>query len=107
MRWLVGLLLTREDINVNQGRNDGSTPLILSAWEGHHQVVELLLSREGIQVNQADEDGYAPLIFAADKGHYKVVEMLLRKKGILVNQAGSRLVPLPSTLQPRMGMSNW
>ena len=39
---LVGLLLTREDIDVNAKGKHGQTPLLLAAGKGHEAVVELL-----------------------------------------------------------------
>lgn len=80
---MVELLLSKDDIQVNLAYNDGATPLLIAAHEGHHRVVDLLLNTNDIKVNQAMNMGGTPLLFATKNGHNKVIKSLLRKDGIL------------------------
>ena len=79
-------LLRQADIQVNDGDEDGDTPLILAAGEGHAKVVELLLGKQDIQVNLVDGRGISALVSAAFHGHDEVVRLLLQKDGIQVDQ---------------------
>ncbi|MDA9573456.1 ankyrin repeat domain-containing protein [Rickettsiales bacterium] len=64
-------------MNVNQARNDGTTPLFIAAQEGHLKVVQQLLAKEGIEVNAATNAGYITLLVAARKGHSNIGAILL------------------------------
>ena len=85
---VVGLLLTRHDINVNTVDGDGSTALIIASLNGHTEIVRLLLTHPGINVNKMSTiHGYTALIIASQKGHTEIVRLLLAHRGIDVNNA--------------------
>ncbi|MDQ5890921.1 MAG: uncharacterized protein QG604_795 [Candidatus Dependentiae bacterium] len=47
---------------------DGDTPLLLAAQEGHYPVVRLLVER-GADIHAANEDGYSVLDYARTSGN--------------------------------------
>jgi len=61
---------------VNSATNDGSTPLMFAAQEGHDAVVAALL-RAGSIVDMAKGDRTTALALAVDHGWTVVVELLL------------------------------
>ncbi|KAL4657022.1 ankyrin repeat domain-containing protein 50-like [Arapaima gigas] len=58
--------------------NDGHTPLILAAQEGHCSTVRLLLDRRS-PIDHRGYDGHSALSAAALEGHRDVVELLMRR----------------------------
>ena len=58
---VMGLLLKREEIKVNQAQFQYFTPLHKAAQEGKTRVVELLLTRKDIEVDAFGEDGETTL----------------------------------------------
>lgn len=57
---------------------EGETPLLEAAEEGHCAVVEFLLER-GAQINHQDDDGDTALMEAAEESRQDCVALLLRK----------------------------
>ena len=75
------ILLGRDDIAPDKGE-DGKTPLLLAARNGHEGVVKLLLGRDDVEPNEPDMGGQTPLLRAAFDGHEEVVKMLLGRDGV-------------------------
>ncbi|KAK1169625.1 ankyrin repeat domain-containing protein 50 [Acipenser oxyrinchus oxyrinchus] len=63
---------------VTEMDNDGRTPLILAAQEGHCDCVRLLLERHS-PLDHRGYDGRSALSASALEGHVDVVELLLRR----------------------------
>ena len=64
------------DVNATK---DGWTPLLVSCYKGHMDVIKLLLAR-GADIEMPSEDGlYTPLFAAATQGRMAVVKLLLGK----------------------------
>ena len=74
---VVNALLARKEIQINQARYDGCTPLNVACQHDRVKVINLLLARKEIQINQAMNDGTTPLIAASYLGNSSVVEVLL------------------------------
>jgi ankyrin repeat protein len=78
-------LLLRGDANVNQAKTgDGATPLLITAHQGHVEVVRLLLG------GGANLDGWSPLFMAARSGRADVANLLLEagaNKGVMTTAA--------------------
>ncbi|KAI5460819.1 ankyrin repeat-containing domain protein, partial [Mariannaea sp. PMI_226] len=92
-------LLLEKGANGRAESEDGCTPMILAAWEGHHLIVGLLLNCEGFDVNRVDIDGDCALNSAAFKGRDKVVKILLNSGRADVNIRNKRaFTPLLSAL---------
>jgi len=68
--------LDRKEINPDKPDNEGDTPLLGAAMQGHESVVKLLLDREDVNANGPDKDGHAPLWHASAKGHEGVANLL-------------------------------
>jgi len=62
--------------DVNSRDDDGETPLMRAADDGHTAIVETLL-KSGADVNAIDEDGETALMMAAEEGHAQIVKLLL------------------------------
>ena len=91
----IKLIISLEDIDVNQADSWNRTPLWIACEEGHVDVVRLLLARKDTDVNQATKDGITPLWTACQQDHVDVVRLLLVRKDIDVNQAdGEGATPL-------------
>ena len=56
---------------------EGSTPLILAAQEGHLDIVRLLLASSALVDTPSAEDRATPLLLASKAGHFPVVKVLL------------------------------
>lgn len=72
-------LLNSPGVNVNARDENGSTPLIEAARNGHDGVVEALLIARA-DVKAKDERGKTALMYASEGGHTESVK-LLRQAG--------------------------
>ena len=63
-----GVLLSREDIDVNAPDHKGDTALLAAVKGGHEQIVEILLKRKDLNPNISDKRGVSPLLRATIKG---------------------------------------
>ena len=74
---VVNALLARKEIQINQGKINGATPLHKACQKDHVKVVNALLARKEIQINQTTNEGDTPLIVASYLGNALVVKALL------------------------------
>mmetsp|Transcript_21787 Transcript_21787/g.32574 ORF Transcript_21787/g.32574 Transcript_21787/m.32574 type:complete len:891 (-) Transcript_21787:80-2752(-) len=65
--------------------DEGITPLIAAASEGHVEVLEALVAK-GADVNAADKDGTNALMAACARGHTDLVRAMLKVPGVELNQ---------------------
>ncbi|XP_063438387.1 ankyrin repeat domain-containing protein 29-like [Mytilus trossulus] len=70
--------LLRNDVNVDQCRDDGVTGLCMASLQGHTNIVKLLLERNPY-VNLCDKNGCSPLYLASQNGHTDIVKLLLER----------------------------
>ena len=56
---------------------EGSTPLMYAAANGHEKLVRLLLQVDGIDVDQKNCYGWTALLQASCYGHHEVNQLLL------------------------------
>lgn len=75
----VKLLLKRNDINIDQQRIDGFTPL-LCAVEGKHRAATNALLQANADVNITTRKGWSALCYASQGSNTALVEELLRRK---------------------------
>ncbi len=62
--------------DLNKTKDDGVTPLILAAHQGHETVVRVLIEL-GADVNKATDNGWTPLsIVSAHYGKAAIVQIL-------------------------------
>jgi ankyrin repeat protein len=80
--------LLEHGANVNQTRNDGVTPLYMSAQHGNLPVVQYLID-SGANINQPKNDGVTPLYMSSGNGHLPVVQYLVENCGANVNQSNN------------------
>ncbi|KAH0521908.1 hypothetical protein TsFJ059_005838 [Trichoderma semiorbis] len=76
------VLLTRNDINLNQKDEYGRTALAVAAEKGHRAVAELLLARSDIAADTRDKRHRTPLSLAAEQGHAAVIELFISRRDI-------------------------
>jgi len=69
-------MLLKAGADVNSRTDDGCTPLLIAAFNGHEAVLVALLEA-GAQMTALD-DGRTPLMAAMSGGHTSVVEALRR-----------------------------
>uniref|UniRef100_K1QTQ8 Ankyrin-1 n=1 Tax=Magallana gigas TaxID=29159 RepID=K1QTQ8_MAGGI len=69
-------LLLSSGANVNQCKQNGSTPLHGACFYGLDSAVQLLLSN-GANINLCKKDGAGPLYLACQNGHDSTVQLLL------------------------------
>jgi hypothetical protein len=75
VKWLI-----EHGASFKDPRNDGISPLHISAYNGHSKVIELLLDF-GDECNKAEPvDGGTALYMAAQNGHFEAVKHLLAHK---------------------------
>ncbi len=55
---VVGLLLARQDVEVNKTAQDVATALIVASQNGHVEVVRLLLTSQDVEVNWTRADSF-------------------------------------------------
>jgi cytohesin len=61
--------------DVNKATDNGWTPLLIAAHNGHEAVVRALI-QAGADVNKATDTGMTPPYMAAQKGHTAIVQIL-------------------------------
>ncbi len=74
--------------HVNQRTADGSTALLVAAYEGQLDVVRLLIEK-GADVNAMNENGFTPAMVAAYVGYDEIVS-ILRQHGALLENASRK-----------------
>jgi ankyrin repeat protein/NACHT domain-containing protein/GPI inositol-deacylase-like protein len=77
--------LLERGAEANSKNGNQQTSLILSAENGHKEVVMELLTCDGVDINSTDYWGYTALTRALRRGHEAVVEPLLRSKRADIN----------------------
>jgi ankyrin repeat protein len=80
------LIEHRADLNIRN--NDGSTPILVMAPEGHVNVVRVLSVEYVVDVNISDHDGVTPSCIAAINGHADIVRALVEHRAINGATAG-------------------
>jgi len=70
---------------VDEGSDEGVTPLLASASEGHLEILNMLLSTGKADANAKDKEGTNSLMAAAARGHLECIKALLQTKGVEVN----------------------
>ncbi|KFY67322.1 hypothetical protein V497_00435 [Pseudogymnoascus sp. VKM F-4516 (FW-969)] len=69
-------------VNTNEIDEEGRTPLLLAARDGHEAIVKSLLNSDIVNIDSKDSHGRTPLScfsWAAENGHEGVVKLLLDK----------------------------
>jgi hypothetical protein len=69
--------LVRNGIKIDAKDEEGQTPLIYAAMNGHDAMVQRLLATGQVNADLKDIYGNTPLIYAASNGHDAIVERLL------------------------------
>jgi ankyrin repeat protein len=89
---IVILASGRGIIDINCPNENGFTPLLLAAYQGHEDIVKVLLEsgRGVIDVNCVGENGSTPLLEAAYHGYEGVVTLLLEQEHIDVHRQDSQ-----------------
>lgn len=72
---------------LNEASDEGITPLIAAASEGHAEIIQMLIDAKA-DVNVKDKDGTNSLMAASARGHKDIVGVLL-KGGATVNEQNS------------------
>ena len=84
----VRALLCDTSIDLEQGDENGLSPLLMAAHKGHYEIAKLLIER-GADVNYNKHNHrYSALMFAAIGGHKRLVNLLL-ESGADVTQTNS------------------
>eukprot|EP00548_Thalassiothrix_antarctica_P012360 CAMPEP_0194161710 /NCGR_PEP_ID=MMETSP0152-20130528/79083_1 /TAXON_ID=1049557 /ORGANISM="Thalassiothrix antarctica, Strain L6-D1" /LENGTH=896 /DNA_ID=CAMNT_0038871525 /DNA_START=985 /DNA_END=3675 /DNA_ORIENTATION=- len=81
-------IATNKEGYVDDESDEGITPLISAASEGHDEIVQLIVDSKKADINGKDKDGTNSLMAASARGHHLVVEILL-KAGAAVNEQNS------------------
>ena len=87
---VLNLLFGGKYINPNKPDNNGRTPLMWAAWNGHDRAVKLLLEREDISPDRPDNNGRTPLMWAAGNGHDSAVKLLLGREDVSPDRPDKR-----------------
>jgi serine/threonine-protein phosphatase 6 regulatory ankyrin repeat subunit B len=69
---------------LDEANEEGITPLIAAASEGHSEIAKLLIAAKA-NVNAKDKDGTSALMAAAARGHIDVVKLMV-EAGASVNE---------------------
>ena len=70
-------LVASPNVDINALDEDGNTPLMQAAREGHDQVVEALIIAKA-NINARNRQGKTALALAADGGHDETVRVLVQ-----------------------------
>mmetsp|Transcript_27752 Transcript_27752/g.50067 ORF Transcript_27752/g.50067 Transcript_27752/m.50067 type:complete len:944 (+) Transcript_27752:153-2984(+) len=70
---------------VDDASDEGVTPLLAAASEGHVTILQKLLSTGKADVNAKDKEGTNSLMAAAARGHLECIQSLIKMEGIDVN----------------------
>jgi len=70
---------------VDDASDEGVTPLLAAASEGHVAILQKLLSTGKADVNAKDKEGTNSLMAAAARGHLECIQSLIAAEGIDVN----------------------
>ena len=70
--------LLDEGLNVNEGDEDGWTPLLLACAEGHKSIAKFLL-QNGAMIDKTLNDGQTCVFLAAENNSLDLLEFLVRK----------------------------
>lgn len=74
-----------EESWVDNASDEGVTPLLAAASEGHVSILKKLLSTGKADVNAKDKEGTNSLMAAAARGHLECIQSLITAEGIDVN----------------------
>ena len=74
-----------DHIDVNAKDEDGETPLVHAAANGHKEIAGLLIAN-GADVNTKDDKGMTPLHDAAEEGYKEIVELLIANDADVFNE---------------------
>ena len=74
-----------EETWVDEVSDEGVTPLLAAASEGHITILDKLLSTGKADVNAKDKEGTNSLMAAAARGHLECIQSLIKTDGIDVN----------------------
>lgn len=69
-------------VDPNQCNVSGESPLLVTAQEGHTEVVELLLDNK-VDINKCEKHGISPLFIACYKIRTEIVKLLLSKNATI------------------------
>jgi len=72
----VGLLLERQDVNIDSQDSLGLTPLHYAAMSGYFPVAKLLIAK-GVAIDRRNKRGQTPLHLAAENGLENTVQVLI------------------------------
>ena len=72
---IVRAMVKRTQVVLEARDDDGSTPLLYAASNGHLPVVQYLY-KQGADKEARDADDRTPLLYATDKGHLPMVQYL-------------------------------
>ncbi len=83
------LLLRRRSVDADMQDEDGLSPLMKAACNGHAKIAQLLLEK-GANTRTTDSNGGTALMMAAEGGHEEVARLLLRRgaEAWATNKAG-------------------
>ena len=80
---LASELLTTDLVDINCRNEEGLSPLMIAAGEGHSTIVKRILKERSVDVNMVDSDGDdTALMLSVEGGHYDCVAMLVNYPGI-------------------------
>ena len=68
-------IITNKEEYVDDESDEGITPLISAASEGHDEIVELIVDSKKVDINGKDKDITNSLMAASVRGHHLVVEI--------------------------------
>ncbi|XP_077867354.1 uncharacterized protein LOC102804015 [Saccoglossus kowalevskii] len=90
---IVKILLSTQNIKVNEQNSDGDTALHFSAQYGHTEVVEQLLQKQGRPANR-NKSNHSPLDLAALYGRVKTVQLFIKEYPALLEDTVPAHTPL-------------